>query len=82
MRDFVMSRKGRLLAAGCAAVLAFGTAACGGDSGGASGGGGAAEAGQGRAACRPLLARPASGALSPAFLSGEPAVKVVWRAPP
>jgi len=41
MRDFVMSRKGRLLAAGCAAVLAFGTAACGGDSGGGSGGSGA-----------------------------------------
>jgi fructose transport system substrate-binding protein len=41
MRDFVMSRRGRLLAAGCAAVLAFGTAACGGDSGGGSSGGGA-----------------------------------------
>jgi fructose transport system substrate-binding protein len=36
-----MSRRGRLTAAGCAAVLILGTAACGGgDSGGSSGGGG------------------------------------------
>ena len=47
----------------------------------ASGGSGA-EAGQGRAACRPLLERPTSGALSPALLPGEPAVSVVWSAAP
>ncbi|HEY7273768.1 MAG TPA: substrate-binding domain-containing protein, partial [Actinoplanes sp.] len=41
MRSIVMSRRGRLTAAGCAAVLVLGTAACGGnDSGGSSGGGG------------------------------------------
>jgi fructose transport system substrate-binding protein len=40
MRDLVMSRTGRLTAAGCAAVLALGMAACGGDSGGGSSGGG------------------------------------------
>jgi fructose transport system substrate-binding protein len=34
MRDLVMSRGGRMLAAGCAVTLALGTAACGGDSGG------------------------------------------------
>jgi fructose transport system substrate-binding protein len=39
MRDFIMSRRGRLLAGGCAAVLAFGTAACGGDGSGGGGGG-------------------------------------------
>jgi fructose transport system substrate-binding protein len=33
MRDLVMSRRGRLLAAGCAVTVVFGTAACGGDSG-------------------------------------------------
>ena len=38
MRDLVMSRRGRLVAAGCAALLAFGTAGCGG--GGSGGGGG------------------------------------------
>ncbi len=40
MRGIVMSRRGRLTAAGCAAVLVLGTAACGGNSGGSSGGGG------------------------------------------
>jgi fructose transport system substrate-binding protein len=38
MRYLVMSRTGRLAAAGCAAVLAFGTAACSGGGGGGSGG--------------------------------------------
>ena len=33
MRDLVMSRTGRLLAIGCATILAVGTAACGGGSG-------------------------------------------------
>jgi fructose transport system substrate-binding protein len=37
MRYLVMSRGGRLLAAGCAVTLALGTAACGGDSGGSGG---------------------------------------------
>jgi fructose transport system substrate-binding protein len=37
MRDLVMSRGGRMLAAGCAVTLALGTAACGGDSGGSGG---------------------------------------------
>jgi len=37
MRDLVMSRSGRLVAAGCVALLAFGTSGCGG---GGSGGGG------------------------------------------
>jgi fructose transport system substrate-binding protein len=41
MGDFAMSRTGRLTAVGCAAVLALGTAACGGgDSGSNAGGGG------------------------------------------
>jgi fructose transport system substrate-binding protein len=44
MRDIVMSRTGRLTASGCAAVLALGMAACGGDSGGGSSGGGGGEA--------------------------------------
>jgi fructose transport system substrate-binding protein len=44
MRGIVMSRRGRLTAAGCAAVLILGTAACGGgDSGGSSGGGGGGD---------------------------------------
>jgi fructose transport system substrate-binding protein len=38
MRDLVMSRSGRLVAAGCVALLAFGTSGCGG--GGSGGGGG------------------------------------------
>jgi fructose transport system substrate-binding protein len=37
MRDLVMSRGGRVLAAGCAVTLALGIAACGGDSGGSGG---------------------------------------------
>jgi fructose transport system substrate-binding protein len=44
MRGIAMSRRGRLTAAGCAAVLVLGTAACGGgDSGGSSGGGGGGD---------------------------------------
>jgi len=44
MRGIVMSRRGRLTAAGCAAVLVLGTAACGGnDSSGSSGGGGGGD---------------------------------------
>jgi fructose transport system substrate-binding protein len=45
MRGIVMSRRGRLTAAGCAAVLVMGAAACGGgNSGGGSSGGGGGEA--------------------------------------
>jgi len=43
MRDLFMPRAGRLVAAGCAATLVLGTAACGGgDSGGGDSGGGGA----------------------------------------
>jgi fructose transport system substrate-binding protein len=42
MRDQILSRAGRLMAAGCVATLALGTAAaCGDDSGGSGSGGGA-----------------------------------------
>ena len=40
MRDLVMSRSGRLLTIGCAALLVSGTTACGGGNSGSSGGGG------------------------------------------
>jgi len=40
MRDLAVSRRGRLIAAGCVAVLAFGTAGCGGGDSGSGGGGG------------------------------------------
>ena len=44
MRGIVMSQRGRLIAAGCAALLVLGSAACGGgDSGGSSGGGGGGD---------------------------------------
>jgi fructose transport system substrate-binding protein len=39
MRDQLRSRAGRLVAVGCVATLALGTAACGGDSGGSGGDG-------------------------------------------